>query len=164
MVRLGSACMMEYEALLHVCRIVIASQWLNCNLPLLMASQDPVALRFLMAVLPQVLVAIRGTAEVEAELAEIRKAAGDAKASSGGLVLFRHRRHLPQLLWCIVMPIMQQYTGINAFMFYGERSLNACTVLCSRLLHLHRIREPSAPCCAMQWLHNINLVRCLPER
>ncbi len=77
----------------------------------------------------QVLQLVRGTAEVEAELAEIRKAAGDAKASSGGLVLFRHRRHLPQLLWCIAMPIMQQYTGINAFMFYGKRSVPDCTLL-----------------------------------
>ena len=79
----------------------------------------------------QVLESVRGTAEVEAELAEIRKAAGNAKASSGGLVLFRHRRHLPQLLWCIAMPIMQQYTGINAFMFYGEYSGIDCPLLLS---------------------------------
>ena len=58
---------------------------------------------------------------MECELMEIRKAADEAKASRGGLVLFRRRRHLPQLLWCIALPIMQQYTGINAFMFYGER-------------------------------------------
>ena len=68
-------------------------------------------------------------AEVEAEVAELRKAACDAKTSSGGLVLFRQRRHLPQLLWCIAMPVMQQYTGINAFMFYGERSLAAQTFM-----------------------------------
>ena len=62
---------------------------------------------------------------MEAELAEIRKAAGEAEASRGGLVLFRQRRHVPQLLWCIAMPIMQQYTGINAFMFYGEQSITS---------------------------------------
>lgn len=87
--------------------------------------------------LAQVLQAVRGTAEVEAELAEIRKAAREAKASSGGLVLFRRRRHLPQLLWCIAMPIMQQYTGINAFMFYGERAVTAGTMLWRSLLCIH---------------------------
>ena len=70
---------------------------------------------------------MRGTADVEAELAEIRKAAAEARAGSGGMALFTRRRHLPQLLWCIAMPVMQQYTGINAFMFYGGHSVTAST-------------------------------------
>ena len=77
---------------------------------------------------------VRGTAEVEAELAEIRKAAGEARAGSGGMALFTRRRHLPQLLWCIAMPVMQQYTGINAFMFYGGPSVTALTDYLQRAL------------------------------
>ena len=63
---------------------------------------------------------MRGTHEVEVELTEIRQAVSKAGASKASMVLFRRRRHLPQLLWCIAMPVMQQYTGMNAFMFYGR--------------------------------------------
>ena len=69
---------------------------------------------------------------MEVELAEIGRAVSKAEASKAGMVLFRRRRLLPQLLWCIAMPVMQQYTGMNAFMFYGGCSAiqtqpQACT-------------------------------------
>ena len=67
----------------------------------------------------QVLQKVRGTDEVEVELTQMRRAVSKAEASKASMVLFRRRRHLPQLLWCIAMPVMQQYTGMNAFMFYG---------------------------------------------
>ena len=69
----------------------------------------------------QVLQAVRGTCQVDDELAEMKRAVRDAEASKGGMVLFRRRRHLPQLLWCTLMPVMQQYTGMNAFTFYAPQ-------------------------------------------
>lgn len=69
----------------------------------------------------QVLQAVRGTCQVDDELAEMKRAVKDAEAGKGGMVLFRRRRHLPQLLWCTLMPIMQQYTGMNAFTFYAPQ-------------------------------------------
>ncbi len=103
-----------------------------------------------MLVLLQVLQSVRGTAEVEIELMEIKRAADKAKASRGGLVLFRRRRHLPQLLWCIALPIMQQYTGINAFMFYGEcfcKTANLALLphmlACCYLYSCHALRRQS---------------------
>lgn len=69
----------------------------------------------------QVLQAVRGTCRVDDELAEMKRAVRDAEASKGGMVLFRRRRHLPQLLWCTLMPVMQQYTGMNAFTFYAPQ-------------------------------------------
>jgi hypothetical protein len=68
-----------------------------------------------------VLQAVRGTCQVYNELAEMKRAVRDAEASQGGMVLFRRRRHLPQLLWSMLMPIMQQYTGMNAFTFYAPQ-------------------------------------------
>ncbi len=79
----------------------------------------------------QVLRAVRGTSQVEAELADIRRAVAEARASKGDTVLFRRRRHLPQLLWSIAMPIFQQYTGMNAFMFYGGLLLKVLFVFLS---------------------------------
>ena len=80
----------------------------------------------------QVLQKVRGTKKVEVELTEIKRAVSKAEASKASMVLFRRRRHLPQLLWCIAMPVMQQYTGMNAFMFYGgcsavQTQAQACT-------------------------------------
>ncbi|CAK0787208.1 hypothetical protein CVIRNUC_010424 [Coccomyxa viridis] len=69
----------------------------------------------------KVLQKVRGTKKVEVELTEIKRAVSKAEASKASMVLFRRRRHLPQLLWCIAMPVMQQYTGMNAFMFYAPQ-------------------------------------------
>lgn len=62
---------------------------------------------------------MRGTERVEAELADITDAVAEAKQSKGSFKLLTQRRHLPQLLFAVLIPIFQQYTGINAFMFYG---------------------------------------------
>lgn len=52
-------------------------------------------------------------------MADIQDAVAEAKASRSSLQLFTQRRHLPQLLFAILIPVFQQFTGINAFMFYG---------------------------------------------
>ena len=66
----------------------------------------------------QVLELLRGTKEVGAELADIQDAVAGARTGSGW-VLFTQRRHLPQLLFSIFLPVVQQYTGINSYMFYA---------------------------------------------
>ena len=53
-----------------------------------------------------------------AELADIKDAVAGARAGSAW-ALFTQRRHLPKLLFSIFLPIVQQYTGINSYMFYA---------------------------------------------
>ncbi len=69
----------------------------------------------------QILELMRGTKEVEAELADIKDAVMESNKHKGSLRLFTQRRHIPQLLFSILIPVFQQFTGINAFIFYGAR-------------------------------------------
>ena len=64
--------------------------------------------------------------------------------------LFSRRRHLPQLFFAILLPIVQQYTGINAYMFYAVRPPPRC---CSSYIHRYL-----ATCIA---LHSALWVLCL---
>ncbi|EIE20603.1 general substrate transporter [Coccomyxa subellipsoidea C-169] len=69
----------------------------------------------------QILELMRGTKEVEAELADIKDAVMESKKHKGSLRLFTQRRHIPQLLFSILIPVFQQFTGINAFIFYAPQ-------------------------------------------
>ena len=89
----------------------------------------------------QVLERLRGTKEVGAELADIRDAVAGARAGSRW-ALFTQRRHLPKLLFSIFLPIVQQYTGINSYMFYAvglhcscSSCVHHCLPLCSSSHH-----------------------------
>ena len=81
---------------------------------------------------PQVLVRLRGTTDVDAEFADIQEAVTSARAGSRW-ALFTTRRYLPQLFFSILLPIVQQYTGINAYMFYAVRPPPCCC--CSSYMH-----------------------------
>ena len=67
----------------------------------------------------QILELMRGTKSVDAELADIKDAVMEASKHNSSLRLLTQRRHLPELLFAILIPIFQQFTGINAFIFYG---------------------------------------------
>ncbi|KAK9917567.1 hypothetical protein WJX75_005843 [Coccomyxa subellipsoidea] len=69
----------------------------------------------------QILELMRGTKSVDAELADIKDAVMEASKHNSSLRLFTQRRHLPQLLFAILIPIFQQFTGINAFIFYAPQ-------------------------------------------
>ena len=84
-----------------------------------------------MMVQMQVLELVRGTKEIEAELADIKDAVEEAKRSKNSLALFTERRHTPQLLFTVLIPLFQQFTGINCFIFYGTLHTSYLTILCT---------------------------------
>lgn len=72
-----------------------------------------------MVVHMQILELVRGTKDIDAELADIKDAVEEAKRSKISFALFTQRRHIPQLFFTILIPLFQQFTGINCFIFYG---------------------------------------------
>ncbi|CAL8464878.1 g4413 [Coccomyxa elongata] len=69
----------------------------------------------------QILELVRGTDDIDAELADIKDAVGEAKRSKISFALFTQRRHIPQLFFTISIALFQQFTGINCFIFYAPQ-------------------------------------------
>ncbi|KAL4419849.1 hypothetical protein ABPG75_006947 [Micractinium tetrahymenae] len=68
----------------------------------------------------KVLERIRGTADVDAEFADIQEAAASAR-QVGELQAWRNllkRQYRPQAVLAVAIPTFQQWTGINSIMFY----------------------------------------------
>lgn len=61
---------------------------------------------------------IRGTKNVEAEFLDMEDAV--AASRQGNWRKLFTRTHRPQLTCAILIPFFQQFTGINAIMFYGQ--------------------------------------------
>ncbi|CAN0888269.1 Sugar transport protein 10 [Linum grandiflorum] len=62
---------------------------------------------------------IRGTDEVEAEFQDILKASESAKKVEHPWRNILKPRYRPQLIFCTLIPLFQQFTGINVVMFYA---------------------------------------------
>ncbi|PKU67793.1 sugar transport protein MST4 [Dendrobium catenatum] len=71
-----------------------------------------------------VLSRIRGTNNVDAEFEEIVQASNAARQVKHPFRNLLKRRNRPQLVIAIVMQIFQQFTGINAIMFYSPVLFN----------------------------------------
>ncbi|EFJ37602.1 hypothetical protein SELMODRAFT_402035 [Selaginella moellendorffii] len=67
----------------------------------------------------RLLVKIRGTEEVDAEYEDIKEASDLAAAIASPLKNIFERRSRPQLILATLIPFFQQFTGINAIMFYA---------------------------------------------
>lgn len=60
-------------------------------------------------------------ADVDAELEDITEAVAVAKSIKNPYTTIFRRRYWPQLIISIMIPIFQQWTGINAIMFYAPQ-------------------------------------------
>ena len=69
----------------------------------------------------RVLEKIRGTRDVDAELEDILEAVSVAQSIKRPATTIFRRRYWPQLCISIMIPIFQQWTGINAIMFYAPQ-------------------------------------------
>lgn len=62
---------------------------------------------------------IRGTTEVDAELADLIKASDNSRTIPNPYTHILQRNYRPQLVMSIVIPFFQQVTGINVIAFYA---------------------------------------------
>lgn len=69
----------------------------------------------------RVLQRIRGVDDVSIEMQDIQSAVRAADALPNPYRTILMRRYRPQLVICILIPIFQQFTGINAIMFYAPQ-------------------------------------------
>ena len=72
-----------------------------------------------------VLQRIRGTEDVDAEYEDITAAVAIASTIKNPYRNILKRRYLPQLVMSILLPFFQQFTGINAIMFYAPQMFEA---------------------------------------
>ena len=72
-----------------------------------------------------VLQRIRGTEEVDAEYEDIVTAVLTASTVKNPYLTILQRRYWPQLIMSIMLPLFQQFTGINAIMFYAPQMFEA---------------------------------------
>jgi sugar porter (SP) family MFS transporter len=72
-----------------------------------------------------VLQRIRGTEDVDAEYEDIAAAVVIANKVTNPYRNILQRRYLPQLIMSIFLPFFQQFTGINAIMFYAPQMFEA---------------------------------------
>jgi len=72
-----------------------------------------------------VLQRIRGTHDVDAEFEDIKTAVLSSNAITNPYRNLLRRRHWPQLVMSILLPLFQQFTGINAIMFYAPQMFQA---------------------------------------
>jgi sugar porter (SP) family MFS transporter len=69
----------------------------------------------------KVLQKIRGVDDVDMEFDDITDAAEEAAKMPSAMRLIVGRGYRPQLAICVLIPIFQQFTGINAIMFYAPQ-------------------------------------------
>lgn len=69
----------------------------------------------------KVLQRIRGVDDVDTEYADILDATEEAAKMQSAMRVIVGRGYRPQLAICLLIPIFQQFTGINAIMFYAPQ-------------------------------------------
>ena len=72
-----------------------------------------------------VLQRIRGCEDVDAEYDDIASAVATASTVTNPYRTILKRRYWPQLCMSIMLPLFQQFTGINAIMFYAPQMFEA---------------------------------------
>ncbi len=72
-----------------------------------------------------VLKRIRGTEQIDAEYEDIIDNLEQSKNAENPYLAIIKRRHWPQLVICLLCPFFQQFSGINAVMFYSPQMFEA---------------------------------------
>ncbi|GAX75106.1 hypothetical protein CEUSTIGMA_g2550.t1 [Chlamydomonas eustigma] len=68
---------------------------------------------------------IRGCEDVHSEFEDIQKAVETNRSSKSAYCTILGRRYWPQLSICILLPFFQQFSGINAVMFFSPQMFEA---------------------------------------